>query len=164
MLILDEPTVGLDPKQITEVRSLIKDLSENHTLIISSHILAEVQAVCSRVIIINRGRIVATDTPENLARNAIKSNKLELRIKGPKNDVLNGVSAISGVRQAEIIRIREEGAVDVNVETEEGVDVREQIFDFCCENHYPIYMMKTTEANLEDIFLQITGEREAKRS
>ncbi|MBR6255451.1 MAG: ATP-binding cassette domain-containing protein [Clostridiales bacterium] len=164
VLILDEPTVGLDPKQITEVRSLIKDLSENHTLIISSHILAEVQAVCSRVIIINRGRIVATDTPENLARNAIKSNKLELRIKGPKNDVLNGVSAISGVRQAEIIRIREEGAVDVNVETEEGVDVREQIFDFCCENHYPIYMMKTTEANLEDIFLQITGEREAKRS
>ena len=83
LLILDEPTVGLDPKQITEVRDLIKNLSEEHTLIISSHILAEVQAVCDRVIIINKGRIVATDTPDNLAKSAIKSNKLEMRIKGP---------------------------------------------------------------------------------
>ena len=164
LLILDEPTVGLDPKQITEVRDLIKNLSEEHTLIISSHILAEVQAVCDRVIIINRGRIVATDTPDNLAKTAVKSNKLELRIKGPKNDVLNGIAQLPGVQFAEIVRIREEGAVDVNVETEENADVREAIFNFCSENRYPILMMKTSEVNLEDIFLQITGEREAKRA
>ena len=157
---MDEPTVGLDPKQITEVRDLIKGLSENHTLIISSHILAEVQNVCDRVIIINKGRVVATDTPDNLAKSAIKSNKLELRIKGSKNDVLNGVAAIEGVKFAEIVRIREEGSVDVNVETEEGVDVREAIFEFCSANHYPILQMKATEVNLEDIFLQITeGKR-----
>jgi ABC-2 type transport system ATP-binding protein len=164
LLILDEPTVGLDPKQITEVRDLIKSLSEDHTLIISSHILAEVQAVCDRVIIINRGRIVAEDTPDNLAKTAVKSNKLELRIKGSKNDVLNGISQLPGIKFAEIVRIREEGAVDVNVETEEEADVREAIFNFCSENHYPILMMKTSEVNLEDIFLQITGEREAKRA
>lgn len=164
VLILDEPTVGLDPKQITEVRDLIKNLSEEHTLIISSHILAEVQAVCDRVIIINKGRIVATDTPDNLAKTAIKSNKLEIRVKGPKNDVLNGIAQIPGVKFAEIVRIREEGSVDVNIETEEEADVREAIFEFCSENHYPILLMKTTEVNLEDIFLQITGEREAKRA
>lgn len=160
VLILDEPTVGLDPKQITEVRDLIKGLSENHTLIISSHILAEVQNVCDRVIIINKGRVVATDTPDNLAKSAIKSNKLELRIKGSKNDVLNGVTAIPGVKFAEIVRIREENSVDVNIETEEGADVREDIFEFCSVNHYPILQMKATEVNLEDIFLQITdGKR-----
>ena len=164
VLILDEPTVGLDPKQITEVRDLIKNLSEEHTLIISSHILAEVQAVCDRVIIINKGRIVATDTPDNLAKTAIKSNKLEIRVKGPKNDVLNGIAQIPGIKFAEIVRIREEGSVDVNIETEEDADVREAIFEFCSENHYPILLMKTTEVNLEDIFLQITGEREAKRA
>lgn len=162
VLILDEPTVGLDPKQITEVRDLVKKLSEEHTLIISSHILAEVQAVCDRVIIINRGRIVATDTPDNLAKNAVKNNKLEVRVKGPKNDVLNGITALEGVSSAEIVRIREEGSVDLNIQTSEGVDVREAIFEFCCENHYPILLMKTTEVNLEDIFLQLTGEREAK--
>ena len=164
VLILDEPTVGLDPKQITEVRDLIKNLSEEHTLIISSHILAEVQAVCDRVIIINKGRIVATDTPDNLAKTALKSNKLEIRVKGPKNDVLNGIAQIPGIKFAEIVRIREEGSVDVNIETEEDADVREAIFEFCSENHYPILLMKTTEVNLEDIFLQITGEREAKRA
>lgn len=163
VLILDEPTVGLDPKQITEVRDLIKNLSEEHTLIISSHILAEVQAVCDRVIIINKGRIVATDTPDNLAKSAIKSNKLEMRIKGPKNDVLNGITQIPGVAYAEIVRIREEGAVDVNVEMADEADAREAIFEFCSSNHYPILLMKTAEVNLEDIFLQITGEREARR-
>ncbi len=163
VLILDEPTVGLDPKQITEVRALIKDLAKDHTLIISSHILAEVQAVATRIIIINRGRIVATDTPENLAKNAVQSDKLEVRVKGPKNDVLNGISAIPGVKSAEIMRIREEGSVDINIETEEGVDVREDVCNFCSENHYPILLMKVAEVNLEDIFLQITGEREVRR-
>lgn len=164
VLILDEPTVGLDPKQITEVRDLIKTLSEDHTVIISSHILAEVQAVCDRVIIINRGRIIATDTPDNLAKTAMKNNKLEIRVKGPKNDVLTGILGIPGVDTAEIVRIREENSVDLSVTTEDDADVREAVFDFCCENHYPILLMKTNEVSLEDIFLQLTGEKEANRS
>ena len=164
VLILDEPTVGLDPKQITEVRSLIKELSETHTLIISSHILAEVQNVCTRVIIINKGRIVATDTPENLAKSSVKSNKLEMRIKGPKNDVLNGITAIEGVTSAEIVRIREEGSVDIDIDTDDEHDIREAVFEFCSANHYPILQMRSLEVSLEDIFLQITGEREARRS
>lgn len=164
VLILDEPTVGLDPKQITEVRSLIKELSETHTLIISSHILAEVQNVCTRVIIINKGRIVATDTPENLAKSSVKSNKLEMCIKGPKNDVLNGITAIEGVTSAEIVRIREEGSVDIDIDTDDEHDIREAVFEFCSANHYPILQMRSLEVSLEDIFLQITGEREARRS
>lgn len=163
VLILDEPTVGLDPKQIIEVRDLIKNLSKKHTILLSSHILQEVQAVCDKLVIINHGRIVAIDTPEALSRNVLQINKLELRIKGPKNDILNGLLALEGVKTAELVRIREEGTVDVNIETEEEADIREAIFQFCSDNNYPILMMKTEEINLEDIFLQVTGEREARR-
>lgn len=163
-LILDEPTVGLDPKQIIEVRDLIKGLSRNHTVLLSSHILQEVQAVCDKLVIINHGRIVAIDTPENLSKSVLQINKLELRIKGPKNDVLTGIQSLEGVDKAEILRIREEDTVDIKVETDEETDVREAIFDFCAENHYPIYMMKTDEINLEDIFLEVTGEREVKKN
>jgi len=162
-LILDEPTVGLDPKQIIEVRDLIKNLSKNHTILLSSHILQEVQAVCDRLIIINHGRIVAVDTPENLSKNVLQINKLEMRIRGPKNEILTGLEAIDGVESAELIRVSEEGWVDVRLEAGENVDVREAVFDFCSTNNYPILMMKTNEINLEDIFLQVTGEREAKR-
>ena len=163
VLILDEPTVGLDPKQIIEVRDLVKNLGKNHTVILSSHILQEVHAVCDRVIIISHGHIVATDTPEALSQHILQVNKLDLRIKGPKNDILSGIKAIPGVETAEILRIREEDSIDLNVESEENVDVREAIFEFCREHDYPILMMKTMEMNLEDVFLQITGEKGGKR-
>ncbi len=163
ILILDEPTVGLDPKQIIEVRDLIKNLSRQHTILLSSHILQEVQAVCDKLVIINHGRIVAIDSPENLSRNILQINKLELRVRGPKNEILRGIQEIEGVDHAELLRVREEGTVDIKVETDETTDVREAIFDFCSEMGYPILMMKTDEINLEDIFLQVTGEREAKR-
>jgi ABC-2 type transport system ATP-binding protein len=163
VLILDEPTVGLDPKQIIEVRDLIKNLSKKHTILLSSHILQEVQAVCDKLVIINHGRIVAIDTPDALSRNILQINKLELRIKGPKNDIINGIKRLDGIKNAEIIRIREEGTVDINVETDENIDVREAVFSFCSQSGYPILMMKTEEINLEDIFLQVTGEREVIR-
>ncbi len=163
VLILDEPTVGLDPKQIIEVRDLIKNLSKKHTILLSSHILQEVQAVCDKLVIINHGRIVAIDSPENLSRNILQINKLELRIKGPKNEILRGIRDLEGVENAELLRVREEGTVDIKVETDDTTDVREEIFAYCSVNNYPILMMKTDEINLEDIFLQVTGEREAKR-
>ena len=163
VLILDEPTSGLDPKQIIEVRDLIKNLSKKHTILLSSHILQEVQAVCDKLVIINHGRIVAIDTPEALSRNMLQISKLEMRIKGPKNDVIKGIRELEGIKSAEILRIREEGTVDVSVETAEDVDVREALFLFCSQKGYPILMMKNEEINLEDIFLQVTGEREVRR-
>ena len=94
---------------------------------------------------------------------AMTKNKLELRIKGPKNAILQGIQDIDGVVSAEIVRIREEGTVDIRLETDDETEVRGEIFRFCAREDYPIYMMKTDEINLEDIFLQVTGEREARR-
>ena len=161
VLILDEPTAGLDPKQITEFRDLIRALSKNHTIIISSHIMQEIQAVCDKVIIINHGRIIATDTPEALSQRIMRNNKLELRIKGPRTEIVNGLKEIPGITSVDITRIREEGSIDLQVETEEEADVREQVFELCSSNHFPILLMNVSEMTLEDIFLQITGEREA---
>ena len=164
VLILDEPTVGLDPKQILEVRDLIRRLSKNHTIFLSSHILQEIEAVCDKLIIINHGRIVAMDTSENLSRSALQINRIELRIKGQKNQILTAIQAIPGVKSAELLRVREEGTVDVAVEVEKEKDVREAIFRVCSQNNQPILMMRTDELNLEDIFLQMTGEREVMKA
>ena len=161
VLILDEPTAGLDPKQITEFRDLIRTLSKDHTIIISSHIMQEIQAVCDKVIIINHGRIIATDTPEALSQRVMRNNKLELRIKGSRAEIVSGLKQIEGITSVDVTRIREEGSIDLTVETEEEADVREAVFEFCKENDFPILLMNITELTLEDIFLQITGEREA---
>ena len=161
VLILDEPTAGLDPKQITEFRDLIRSLSKNHTIIISSHIMQEIQAVCDKVIIINHGRIIAIDTPEALSQRIMRNNKLELRIKGPRAEIISGLKEIPGITSVDITRIREEGSIDIQVETEDEADVREQVFELCSSNHFPILQMNISEMTLEDIFLQITGEREA---
>ncbi len=164
VLILDEPTVGLDPKQIIEMRDLIKKLGRDHTVLLSSHILSEVDRICDRLVIINRGRIVAVDTPETLARKTLRNNRIELRIKGQKNRILNDISAIPGVRSAELVRVREEGTVDIAVETREDADVREAIFSYCAASNQPILLMKIDEVNLEDIFLQMTeGKGVVKR-
>lgn len=163
VLILDEPTVGLDPKQIIEIRDLIRRLSKNHTIFLSSHILQEIEAVCDKLIIINHGRIVAVDTSENLSRNALQINRIELRVKGQKNQILASIQNIPGVKSAELLRVREEGTVDVAVEVEKDKDVREAIFQVCSQNEQPILMMRTDELNLEDIFLQMTGEREVMK-
>ena len=107
VLILDEPTVGLDPKQIIEIRNVIKSLGKDHTIILSSHILSEVSAVCDRVLIINKGKIVAIDTPENLAKRLSQSNKMLLRIKASKDKALNIVKGVKSVKTAEITGSRE---------------------------------------------------------
>ena len=163
VLILDEPTVGLDPKQIIEIRDLIKKLGRDHTVLLSSHILSEVDRICDKMVIINRGRIVSVGTPEALAKRALGSNRLELRVKGQKNKILADVSALPGVKKAELIRVREEGTVDVAVEAEEGEDVRLAIFRYCADTNQPLLMMKADEVNLEDIFLQMTEGREAMK-
>lgn len=156
VIILDEPTVGLDPKQIIEIRSLIKELKKKHTVILSSHILSEVSAVCDYVLIISHGRLVASDTPDHLSRLAEGSNTLNMLIKGEKELIENGLKEIDKVKETEIVFNEEEGAWNVSVSTEEQEDIREEVFLKMAELHCPILEMKSKKVSLEEIFLELT--------
>lgn len=157
IIILDEPTVGLDPKQIIEIRDLIKSLSKKHTVILSSHILSEVSAVCDYVMIISHGHLVASDTPENLAKLMEGENTLELTIKGSRTEVEGMLNAIPEIAEKNFTS-NENGLVQVNVKTEGNEDIREKIFYACAENQCPILRMENTHVSLEDIFLELTSQ------
>lgn len=155
IIILDEPTVGLDPKQIIEIRDLIKGLSEKHTVILSSHILSEVSAVCDYVLIISGGKLVASDTPENLSKFAAGANILDIKVKSSvqkMEEILGEMSEIQECTCGE----REDGVVDVSIKTNDSVDIREQIFYLCAKNECPIIEMKLKSLSLEDVFLELT--------
>ncbi|MCM1328471.1 MAG: ABC transporter ATP-binding protein [Ruminococcus sp.] len=156
ILILDEPTVGLDPKQIIEIRSLIKKLGKKHTVILSSHILPEIQAVCDRIIIINGGKIAADDTTENLTKNITADHKLVARIDGPREEVLKMIRAINGVVTVVADMEREKGIYDFEIETKEDTDIRRELFKRVAARNWAILGLKTSELTLEDIFLKIT--------
>jgi ABC-2 type transport system ATP-binding protein len=161
VLILDEPTIGLDPQQIIETRNLIRDLGKEHTIILSSHILPEVQAVCSRVLIINRGRIVASDTPENLSRGISGDNRLTLRVAGPEKSVLEVARGVAHVVKADAAGSKEPETVDVIVEARRDKDVRRDLFTAFARATMPILMMKSMDLTLEEIFLNlVTDEKE----
>lgn len=161
VLILDEPTVGLDPKQIIEIRSLIKELGKKHTIILSSHILPEVSAVCERVIIINKGKLVASDTPENLSKRLGETSKMTLRVAAPEKQVIKVIKEIPGVKYVEAQGVYEPDTIDVLVEAEEDIDIRRSLFHALSRAQYPILQMKSMDMTLEDIFLQvITEEKE----
>ncbi|NLW47131.1 MAG: ATP-binding cassette domain-containing protein [Firmicutes bacterium] len=160
ILILDEPTVGLDPKQIIEIRNLIKELSKEHTIILSSHILTEVSAVCERVIIINKGKIVAGDTPENLGKSLSASSKLALRVAGPKDQVINILSKLTGVKELLAQGVKEPNTIDILITAEGDIDLRRPIFSTLSQANYPILMMRSLDLTLEDIFLHVTTEEE----
>lgn len=159
IIILDEPTVGLDPKQIIEIRSLIKKLSEKHTIILSSHILSEISAVCDYVMIINHGKLVASDTTENLEKMTLGSNTLELTVKGTKDAVenlLEGMEEIQSLEWNSKEKNEEEGTVSFTIKTEEKVDIREKLFYMMADNKMPILNMHSTKISLEDVFLELT--------
>lgn len=158
VIILDEPTVGLDPKQIIEIRDLIKDLRQKHTVILSSHILSEVSAVCDYVLIISHGKLVASDTPENLSKLAAGSNNLSLVVKGDKEKIRILLGEISGVRDISIESSGEEGEWNVKLTTEEHTDIREDVFFKMAENRYPILEMQSKKVSLEEIFLELTED------
>lgn len=158
VLILDEPTVGLDPKQIIEIRKLIKALGKEHTIIISSHILPEVSAVCERVVIINKGEIAAIDTPENLSKGFGKASKLSVTVAGPKSSVLNHIKDIYGVKYVEVNIEKEKDVISYVVESDKDIDVRKPLFFEMAKLGYPIIEMKSLDMTLEDIFLHITTE------
>jgi len=156
ILILDEPTVGLDPKQIIEIRTLIKKLGKKHTVILSSHILSEIQAVCDRVIIINRGVIAADDTTENLTKNITTDHRLIARIDGSREEVLKTIKSIPGVISVTADMEREKGVYDYEIETKENSDIRRELFKRIVSRSWVMLGLKSTEMTLEDIFLKIT--------
>lgn len=164
VLILDEPTVGLDPKQIIEIRNLIKALGQRHTIILSSHILPEVQAVCDRVVVINKGKIVADDTAENLSHNLTDDFRYITRIEGPEEEVQKLISGINGVVEVQSLGQKEDGVFEYSVEAEPGSDIRRDLFKRLTERNYPLLGLKTTELTLEDIFLQLTQDSSAENS
>lgn len=159
ILILDEPTVGLDPNQIIEIRKLIKRLGKEHTVILSSHILPEVADVCEKVIIIDRGSIVAQDTISNLSRGTGESSMLSVRIAGGENQVLRAVREIAGVVKAESLGTREPGSIDVIITTNKTTDVRRALFNAAARAGTPILLCRYMDITLEDIFLQFTGSK-----
>lgn len=158
VLILDEPTVGLDPKQIIEIRNLIKQLGRKHTVILSSHILPEVSAVCERLVIINKGKIVASDTPENLSKRLGDSSKMSIRIAASEKQAIKVLRDVAGIKYVEAQGVKEPDTIDVWVEAEKDIDVRRPLFHALSRAGYPILQMKSMDLTLEDIFLQVTTQ------
>lgn len=155
LLIFDEPTVGLDPKQIIEVRNLLRTLGRRHTVILSTHILSEVQAVCERIVVIDRGRVVADEKTEDLSRTVNESPRYRYRILGPGREIVAALRERPGVARAELLPEREGDAVTVLVDCERGVDARRTVFSLCASSSWPIVGLQPVGADLEDIFLRL---------
>lgn len=158
VLILDEPTVGLDPRQIVEIRDVIRELGKKRTIILSTHILPEVEQVCERVLVIKEGRIIADDTPTGLSARVSQGHSLALRAAGPKNAVANIVRAVPGVRVVTALPDREEGACDLQVESDGQVDIRKPLFRALATAGYPILQLRPQDLSLEEIFMTLTED------
>ncbi len=157
VLILDEPTVGLDPKQIIEIRTLIKNLGRNHTVILSSHILPEVQAVCERIIVINNGKLVADGATDTLAHDLSQDHRLIMRAEGPEREILHAIEAMEHVMDVYSIGEKEHGAYEFSVESAPDIDIRRDLFALMARNGWPILALRNTDLTLEDLFLQLTS-------
>ena len=161
VLILDEPTVGLDPKQIIEIRETIRSLSQKHTVILSSHILPEVQAVCDRILVIHHGKIVADGTPAELSDRMEGAEQLEMTIEGTADDILRILRAVPSV--AEAICVHEDGKKSVyRITADPDADVRRDVFDALSQNRMAILSMQQVELSLEQIFLELTDSDETE--
>ena len=162
VLILDEPTVGLDPNQIIEIRTLIKKLGKRHTVILSSHILPEIQAVCDRIIIINKGEVAADGTADEIARKLTNEHKMTLRIEGStrsakdKDEIVSAIRGIKGIKYVRADMEREKGIYDYDVEADEDTDIRRELNTLCRDKGWNILMLQLSDLTLEDIFLKIT--------
>ena len=153
LLIMDEPTIGLDPSQIVEIRELIKNLEGAHTVMLSSHILPEVSQLCHRVIIINRGQIVASDTPENLSRQLGHGSRVLMTVAGPDDQVVAALAAISGVN-----RVLSQGEGKYLVEAGNGVELRPQLARLVVERGWQLLELKSQEFTLEEVFINLVTE------
>ena len=156
IIILDEPTVGLDPKQIIEIRELIRELAKEHTVILSSHILAEIQEVCDYVMIISKGKLVASDTPENLERMLSDQQTIEILAKGCREEIHTIAKEIDGVESVELSEGKEEGTVHAKIVAMAGEDIREKVFLAFAKADFPLLEMMSSRTSLEDVFLELT--------
>jgi ABC-2 type transport system ATP-binding protein len=155
-LILDEPTITLDPKQVSEIRKLIKDLGKKRTVILSTHILSEVSAICDRVMIISKGKIVAQDTPDNLTSSLSDVERVTVKIKGPQDEVLSGLNDINDVKIARIAQKYEDDINSFSVESVKGVDLRKIIAREVISRGWDLLELKKEDVKLEDVFLKLT--------
>ena len=155
ILILDEPTVGLDPKQITEIRALIKELGKKHTVILSSHILSEVSQICDRVIIINKGKIVAIDTPENLEKKVESNNTTYVTVEDTENKMETIKEKIPEIKEIKLIKENEDGTKQYVLESEKDVDLRKIVFNEFAKENITIFEMKKADTTLEDAFMKL---------
>ncbi|SDF04937.1 ABC-2 type transport system ATP-binding protein, partial [Thermoanaerobacter thermohydrosulfuricus] len=160
VLVLDEPTVGLDPKQIKEIRDIIKELGKKHTIILSTHILPEVSMVCDRVIIINKGKIVAIDKTENLSTALQNSRRYFIKVEGPYEEVVNSVKEIEGVTNVEA-EVDSDNTIKLTVESSADKDVRKDMFFAFAKKGFPILELKMLNYSLEEVFLELTTEEES---
>lgn len=158
ILILDEPTVGLDPKQILEIRSVIKEFGENRTVIVSSHILSEISAICDRVLIINKGKILAEDTPDNLSKKLENQSKFTARIEGERTAVESELKNIPGIISYTYSGVNEENTSDYVIEAASGTDIRKPLFKALAEKDMALLMMNPVELSLEDVFIELTDK------
>ena len=157
ILILDEPTVGLDPNQIIEIRNLISRLGKNHTIILSSHILSEIQAVCKRVIIINKGEIIADDTAENLSDKISSERSLVARIAAGEQDMIDALSTVKGVKSVISLGRKEDGTFDFLIEPKLGMDIRAAVFERVVSRGKTMLSLTSNKLSLEQVFLRLTG-------
>ena len=155
ILILDEPTVGLDPKQITEIRNLIKELGKTHTVILSSHILSEVSQICNKVIIINKGKIVAIDTPENLENKVSNNNCIYVTVEDTENKIESMKDKIKEIKNIELVQENEDKTKQYLIEADKDVDLRKKIFSEFAKENITIFEMKKADITLEDAFMKL---------
>ena len=164
VIILDEPTVGLDPKQVTEIRALIKELGKNHTIILSSHILSEVSQICNRVIIINKGQIVAIDTPENLEKKVVKDNAIYVTVEDNENKMKNIKEKLVEVQEIKLVEENEDKTKKYIITAEKDIDLRKNIFETFAKEGITIFEMKKVDATLEDAFMQLINTKAEETS
>ena len=162
VIIFDEPTVGLDPKQIIEVRNLLRNLGRDHTVILSTHILQEVQAVCDRIVIINKGKIVADEKTENITRAGENNRRFTAKICGPQKEVLAMLRSKPGIVFAEVQPQRDGDAYTYLIESEVGIDIRKNLFYSLAEKNWPLIGMEAMGMSLEDIFIAIVDQSAPK--
>ena len=155
IIILDEPSVGLDPKQIIEIRELIRQLAKKHTVILSSHILAEVREVCDYILIISKGKLVASDTPENLERNLGDSDLIEIETKASPDEVRRILETVDGIRSISTKHL-ENGITWAQIQEKKNTDIREKVFQVFAQNHQSLLKLNPLQVSLEDVFMELT--------
>lgn len=159
ILILDEPTVGLDPKQITEIRNLIKSLAKDHTIIISSHILSEISQMCKKVIILNNGKLIAIDTPENLENKVSKNNVILVTVEDSENKIKNVVKEIPEITEIKLIKKNDDNTIQYSLTAKENSDIRKIVFEKFAKEGITIFELKKSETTLEDAFIDLLKDK-----